>query len=200
MAQVSLKKGESNKVSLKKAAPALKEFRLEFSWKSGGKLDLDASALVCRRDATGAPKLTRVDDIVFYGNKVSSDRAVFAGEDQRDGTGEMETIDGTLDKIGADKDEVALILTIDDNTVNKSQTFGQANEGELRLINAETNDVILTFDFLSDDVKDNNIIHVGSLIREADGWVVVGYGLGFYHKDGILFALLQFGAENSWFK
>lgn len=200
MNKISLVKGEANKVSLKKVAPSLKEFKVNFHWTSGGKLDLDASALVCRRDAKGTPKLTRVDDIVFYGNKVSSDRAIFAGEDVRDGNGEMENIDGILAKISEDKDEVAFILTIDDPTANKSQTFGSATSGKFELVNGETGDVILDFDFLTDELKDKNIAHVASLVRESDGWKVVGHGVGYYHEDGILSALLQFGASKDWFE
>lgn len=55
--KISLKKGSSEKVSLKKIAPALKRIRLEFSWKSNEKLDLDVSALICRHNASGLPEL-----------------------------------------------------------------------------------------------------------------------------------------------
>lgn len=200
MSKISLKKGNANKLSLKKVAPSLNNFRLEFSWMSGSKLDLDASALVCRRDSQGIPKLQRVEDVVFYNNKVDSARCVFAGEDQRDGTGDLETIEGILSKIPEDKDEIALILTIDDNTANTSQTFSLASEGKFELINADNGDVILDFDFLADDVKNSNILHVASIVREDDGWKVVGYGNGLYSKDGIAYALAQFGAESSWFE
>ncbi|MCX7557790.1 TerD family protein, partial [Xanthomonadaceae bacterium JHOS43] len=114
--KISLKKGSSEKISLKKVAPALKELRLEFSWKSDSKLDLDVSALVCRHNAAGNPEMLSARHLVCYANKFDPERSTFAGDDVRDGTGSMEQIDITLAKISPDAQEIAFVLTIDDDT------------------------------------------------------------------------------------
>ena len=200
MTKLSLEKGKSNKLSLKKVAPLLKELRVEFSWKSGGKLDLDASVLICRQNADGVPTLRKPDQIAFYGQKITGDMSVKLGEDVRDGNGELETADIYLDRVDPQDNEIALIMTIDDGSANKSQTFGLASEGKFTLFNKETDEAILEFDFVGDDTANLNVIHVGSILREDDGtWSVVNYGTGKHTKDGILGALLMFGADSNWF-
>lgn len=200
MAKLNLEKGKSNKLSLKKVAPLLKELRVEFSWKSGGKLDLDASVLVCRQNADGAPVLRKPEQIGFYGQKITGDMSVKLGEDIRDGSGELETADIYLDRVDPQDNEIALIMTIDDNSANKIQTFGLASEGKFTLFNKETDEAILEFDFVGTDTSQLNIIHVGSILREQDGsWSVVNIGQGIHSKEGILAALKMFGANPDWF-
>lgn len=200
MAKLNLEKGKSNKLSLKKVAPLLKELRVEFSWKSAGKLDLDASVLVCRQNAEGFPVLRESEQVAFYGQKITGDMSIKLGKDRRDGDGELETADIYLDRVDPQDNEIALIMTIEDNSANKSQTFGLASEGKFILFNKETDEAILEFDFVGSDTAQLNIIHVGSIIREEDGsWSVVNIGQGKYSKDGILEALKMFGAKDDWF-
>lgn len=201
MAKLNLEKGKSNKLSLKKVAPLLKELRVEFSWKSAGKLDLDASIFICRQNELGEPIIRESEQAAFYNQKITGDMSVKLGDDVRDGTGQLETADIYLDRVDPQDNEVALIMTIEDNSANKSKTFGLASEGTFTLFNKETDEAILEFNFVGDDTAPLNVIHVGSILREKDGsWSVVNYGLGRYTKDGIRAAFDMFGAPESWFE
>ena len=195
--KISLKKGSSEKISLKKVAPALKELRLEFSWKSDSKLDLDVSALVCRHNAAGNPEMLSARHLVCYANKFDPERYTFAGDDVRDGTGSMEQIDITLAKISPDAQEIAFVLTIDDDTGLKR--FGHASEGMLKIFDSERNVEILDFDFLAPEVAGNTICHVASLVREDGEWKLKAYGVGKAGLD-ICDVVMAFGGKKEWYE
>ena len=194
--KISLKKGSSEKISLKKIAPLLKEIRLEFSWKSGGKLDLDVSALVCRHNAAGNPEMLSARHLVCYGNKFDPERSTFAGADVRDGTGEMEQIDVALEKISPNADEIAFVITIDDETGRAR--LGNAEAGMLKIFDSERNVEILDFDFLAPEVAGNTICHVASLVREDGEWKLKAYGVGKAGMD-ICDVVAAFGGDVSWY-
>lgn len=194
--KISLKKGSTEKISLKKIAPLLKEIRLEFSWKSSSKLDLDVSAVICRHNASGNPEMLSARHLVCYGNKVDPERSTFAGDDVRDGTGNLEQIDVTLDKISQNADEVAFVITIDDETGQKR--LGHASEGMLKIFDAERNVEILDFDFLAPEVAGNTICHVASLVREDGEWKLKAYGVGKAGMD-ICDVVVAFGGDVNWF-
>lgn len=199
MAKVSLKKGNSEKVSLRKVAPLLKKILMRFNWTSDVKLDLDCSALLCRNDAKGYPEVIDVRHIVFYAptNGFDPSRSVFYGGDVRDGTGDFETIDINLETLPEDVTEIPFVLTIDDDS--DSLTFGNATSGLLELVNMETNETVLDFNFLEKEHAGRSIIHVASLKRsDTGGWDIVGVGAG---KSGsILDAFTAFGADPEWFE
>lgn len=199
MTKIALKKGTSNKIQLRKVAPALKKVLMKFNWTSDVKLDLDCSAILCRNDANGFPKVLSPQHLVFYAptNAFDPSRSVFYGGDVRDGTGDFETIDINLETIPEEVTEIAFVLTIDD--ASGKQTFGHATSGVLELLNQETDDVILTFDFLDAAHNQKTIIHVASLKRNAtEGWEVEGFGSGL--SGSILDAFLAFGASSDWFE
>lgn len=195
--KISLKKGSSEKISLKKLAPSLKEIRLEFSWKSAQKLDLDVSALICRHNASGTPEMLSARHLVCYAQKVDPERSTFAGDDVRDGTGNLEQIDVTLDKISDKADELAFVITIDDETGQKR--LGHATEGMLKIFDAERNVEILDFDFLAPEVAGNTICHVASLIREDGEWKLKAYGVGKAGMD-ICDVVSAFGGDPTWYE
>lgn len=195
--KISLKKGSSEKVSLKKIAPALKRIRLEFSWKSNEKLDLDVSALICRHNASGLPELLSPRHLVCYAQKFDPERSTFAGEDVRDGVGQMEQIDVTLDNISAEAQEIAFVVTIDDETGKKR--LGHATEGFLKIFDDERNVELLDFDFLAPELAGNTICHVASLVREDSEWKLKAYGVGKAGLD-IYDVVKAFGAGDDWFE
>lgn len=194
--KVSLKKGSSEKVSLKKIAPALKRIRLEFSWKSDAKLDLDVSALICRHNAAGNPELLSSKHFVCYAQKFDPERSTFAGADVRDGTGQMEQLDVTLDSISPDATEIAFVLTIDDESGQKR--LGHATSGMLKIFDDERGTELLDFDFLTPEVAGNTICHVASLVREDGEWKLKAYGVGKAGLD-IYDVVLAFGGQADWF-
>lgn len=199
MEKVTLKKGTSTKVALKKIAPSLKKVLMRFNWTSDVKLDLDCSALLCRTSAKGYPVVDDVRNIVFYApsNAFDPSRSVFYGGDVRDGTGDFETIDVNLETVPEDITEIPFIMTIDDAT--GKLTFGNATSGVLEMVNMETNETILTFNFLEAEHAGRKMLHVASLKRSANGgWDIEGVGVG---RDGdILDAFLAFGGQRDWFE
>ena len=194
--KISLKKGASEKISLKKIAPALKEVRLEFSWKSNEKLDLDVSALICRHNAAGTPEILSARHLVCYAQKLDPERSTFAGDDVRDGTGNMEQIDVMLDKVSDKAEEIAFVITIDDETGKKR--LGHATEGMLKIFDAENNVEILNFDFLAPEIAGNTICHVASLLREGGDWKLKPYGVGKAGMD-ICDVVIAFGGDAAWY-
>lgn len=194
--KISLKKGSSEKISLRKIAPLLKKIRLEFSWKSSTKLDLDVSGVICRHNAAGNPEMLSARHLVCYGNKFDPERSTFAGDDVQDGTGNLEQIDVTLDNISPNAQEVAFVLTIYDESGQKR--FGHATEGMLKIFDAERNVEILDFDFLSPEVAGNTICHVASLVLEDGDWKLKPYGVGKAGLD-ICDVVEAFGGDRNWF-
>lgn len=199
MAKISLKKGSTNKISLKKSAPLLRKIRVEFSWTSNSKLDLDASALLCRKDSNGAAQIISEKHMVFYaqGCQFDQSKSVFYGGDVRDGSGDKETIEINLETLPSDIEIIPLILSIDDPR-DQGLTFGNATGGLLKIINAETDEEILDFDFLADDLKNLSIIHVANIEVNGGDWNVEGVGVG--GVGGILDAFMMFGASADWFE
>lgn len=195
--KISLKKGSTEKISLRKIAPSLKEIRLEFSWKSGVKLDLDVSAVICRHNAAGKPEILSDRHLVCYGNKFDPERSTFAGDDVRDGTGNLEQIDVTLAKISPNADEIAFVITIDDETGQKR--LGHATEGMLKIFDAERNVEILDFDFLAPELAGNTICHVASLLREDGEWKLKALGVGKAGMD-ICDVVAAFGGDPAWYE
>lgn len=195
--KISLKKGSTDKISLKKISPTLKNLRLEFSWKSDHKLDLDVSALVCRHNAEGKPEMLSARHLVCYANKVDPEKAVFAGDDVRDGNGKMEMIEVFLDKVTPTAKEIAFVLTIDDDTGSKR--FGHASEGILKIFDADRNVEVLDFDFLAPEVAGNSICQVASLLLEDGEWKLKALGVGKAGLD-LCDVIAAFGGDLSWFE
>lgn len=197
-AKISLKKSDG-KISLKKVSPALKKVRLEFSWKSKVKLDADASALVCGYNAQQKPVMLGAQYLICYAIPADPERAVIAGADVRDGTGDKESITVDLNKVNTRAEEIPFILTIDGSPAN-GQSFGQMSEGKVTIFNDETNEALVDFDFSPDSFSNNeSLVHVASLFRSADNWELQGFGTGIQGQD-IYGAVDLFGGNSSeWY-
>ena len=109
----------------------------------------------------------------------------------------MEQIDITLAKISPDAQEIAFVLTIDDDTGLKR--FGHASEGMLKIFDSERNVEILDFDFLAPEVAGNTICHVASLVREDGEWKLKAYGVGKAGLD-ICDVVMAFGGKKEWYE
>ena len=199
MAKLNLNKNETKKLNLVKNGVELKNLRVEFFWKSQGKLDLDASIFICRLNAEGKPIIHNSEQIAFYNQKITSDRSVKLGADVQDGTEDLETAEIYTDLVDKDHDAIAFVLTIDDKTPNKVKTFGNADSGKFTLFNADNNEIILEYDFVGEDTASWNVLHVGTLVKDNGKWAMENYGEGLYTQDGIMEAMKLFGAPNSWF-
>lgn len=193
--KVSLKKSDG-KVSLKKTTTRiLKTIRLEFGWKASVKLDADVSAFVL----DGNQAMLGPEYLVFFHQKISPDMAVMAGPDVRDGTGEKEKIFVNLGKVTDRAQEIAFILTIDEDQ-SQAKHFGVLTEADVIIYDDETNDVLVEFKFDSSTFQNGeSLVHAASLFRGANGWEVQGFATGTPNAD-LTSAVTLFRGDLSWFK
>lgn len=198
-AKISLKKSDG-KISLKKVAPALKNIRLEFSWKSKVKLDADASALVCGYNAQQKPVMLGAQYLICYAIPADPERAVIAGADVRDGTGDKESITVDLNKVNARAEEIPFILTIYGSPGN-GQSFNDMTEGKVTIFNDETNEALVDFDFNPENfVNNESLVHVASLFRSSDTWELQGFGTAMPSQDLFSATALFGGKPEEWYE
>jgi len=192
--KLSLKKSDG-RVSLKKAtARVLKTVRLEFGWRANVALDADVSAFVL----DGNSAMLGPEYLIFFHQKLSPDMAVMAGPDIQDATGEKEKIFVNLDKITDRAQEIAFILTIDENK-SQSKHFGALTEADVTIYDDETGDVLVEFKFDSSTFQNGeSLIHAASLFRGNDGWEIQGFATG---KPGLDLegAITLFKGDRNWF-
>lgn len=197
-AKISLKKS-SGKISLKKEFPALNKLRVEFSWKTQVKLDADASAFVCSNDAEGKPVMISPYHMVSYANPADTERAVIAGPDVRDGTGDKEVLTVDISRVHPDAKEIAFVLTIDESKRN-GLNFGLVEDGAFQIFNDETNELLVDYGFVeSKFTNKESLIHVASLFNDGQGWAVQAFGSAKPNAD-IYDAVTLFGGEKSWYE
>lgn len=192
--KLSLKKSDG-KVSLKKAtARILKTIRLEFGWRASVALDADVSAFIL--DGNGA--MLGPEYLIFFHQKLCPNMAVMAGPDVQDATGEKEKIYVNLDKVTDRAQEIAFVLTIDENK-SQSKHFGVLTEADVTIYDDETNDVLVEFKFDSSTFQNGeSLIHAASLYRGKDGWEIQGFAKGTPGVD-LTGAVKIFKGDLNWF-
>lgn len=192
--KVSLKKSDG-KIPLKKTTSRiLKSIRLEFGWKASVALDADVSAFVL----DGNSAMLGGEYLVFFGQKISPDMAVMAGPDVRDGTGEKEKIFVNLDKVTSKAQEIAFVLTIDEDK-SQAKHFGVLTEADVIIYDDETDDILVEFKFDSSTFQNGeSLVHAASLYRGANGWEVQGFATGRPNMD-LTGAVTLFKGDLSYF-
>lgn len=190
---------KGGRINLAKEAPSLKKVRIALGWKpnpfdTGEQFDLDASVFVCK-DVGGESKLVDNDHLVFYGNTQEPTKAVLHHGDNRtgDAEGDDEVIDVILDQLPAIVNELSIIVTIYDADGRK-QNFGQVSNSYVRLLDADTNAVLATYD-LEDDFSSETAVQFGSLYRKDAGWAFKAVGAGF--KKGLADFVVAYGGTVS---
>jgi len=191
---INLEKGA--RINLSKDAPELKRVRIGLGWDankfdSGTEFDLDASAFVCKMDASGAPKLLSDDYFVFYGSthispdgfKSSPDNAVRHSGDNRTGAGDGddETMTVDLAALTADASEISIIVTIH-KADERRQNFGQVSNSYIKLYDDETGKEIAKY-ALEDEFSTETAVQFGSLYKKDGHWLFKAVGAGF--KKGL---------------
>jgi tellurium resistance protein TerD len=186
---ISLNKG--GRLSLDKEAPGLKKVLIGLGWDAratdGVDFDLDASAFMLNADG----KVRSEADFIFYNQLKSVCGSVQHTGDNLTGAGEGddETIMIDLDRVPADVQKIAFIVTIHDAETRK-QNFGQVNNAYIRLVNAETNVAVARYDLVEDASTETAMIF-GELYRHSGEWRFTAVGQGY--AGGLAAMCRQYG-------
>ena len=181
---ISLNKGGN--VSLTKEAPGLKSIRVGLGWDvrltEGAAFDLDASAFML--NAQG--KVRSDADMIFYNNLKSVDGSVEHMGDNLTGAGEGddEVINVALDKIPADVEKLAFVITIHEAETRK-QNFGMVSKAFARIVNDVGGTELARFD-LTEDMSTETAMIVGEVYRHANEWKFRAVGQGYAGGLGAL--------------
>jgi tellurium resistance protein TerD len=174
MLGVSLKKGES--VNLTKKAPALRKMMIGLGWevRNGNPLDLDASLFMLNKHG----KTPNNNYFVFYNNLKSPDGAVIHTGDNRTGIGDGddEMILANLHLINQDVSEILVLVTIHESEQRRHH-FGLLKEAYIRIVDAETQKEVLTFD-LDEGFPMHSEVEFGRLQKINNEWHFKASGQG----------------------
>ena len=175
---INLSKGQ--KVDLTKGNASLKHIMVGLGWDvnafdSGSDFDLDASAFMC--GANG--KCPTEKEFVFYGNLEHPSGAVKHQGDNLtgEGDGDDEQIFVDLKAIPESVDKIAFTVTIYE-AQERRQNFGQVSNAYIRIVDEDTNQELIRYDF-GEDFSIETAIVVGELYRHNGEWKFNAIGSGF---------------------
>lgn len=178
---ISLQKG--GKLSLAKAAPAMRKALIGLGWKeqTAGGPDFDLDASVFMLSAIG--KCKNEKQFVFYGQMNSLDGSINHEGDERTGgnEGDDERIHADLERVPLDVEELSVVVTIHDAAVRR-QNFGMVDKAYIRIVDAETQAEVARYD-LTEDFSTEDAVIVASLSRVRGGWEFKAIGEG--HSRGL---------------
>ena len=173
---ISLNKGGN--VSLTKEAPGLKNIRVGLGWDvrltEGAAFDLDASVFMLNP----AGKVRSDADMIFYNNLKSVDGSVEHLGDNLTGVGEGddEVVNVALDKIPAEVEKLAFVITIHEAEARK-QNFGMVSKAFARIVNDVGGTELARFD-LTEDMSTETAMIVGEVYRHGNEWKFRAVGQG----------------------
>jgi tellurium resistance protein TerD len=173
---ISLSKGGN--VSLTKEAPGLKNIRVGLGWDvrltEGAAFDLDASVFMLNP----AGKVRSDADMIFYNNLKSVDGSVEHLGDNLTGVGEGddEVINVALDKVPAEVEKLAFVITIHEAETRK-QNFGMVSKAFARIVNDVGGTELARFD-LTEDMSTETAMIVGEVYRHTNEWKFRAVGQG----------------------
>lgn len=183
---INLTKG--GRINLTKEAPSLTLVKFDLGWKenafdTGADFDLDASAFVCKVDASGNSVLLGDDYMVFYNQLTDPSGAIsHSGDNKIGGSDVCETITVDLAKLASDArvqnvGEISFIVTIHE-AIERKQNFGQVSNSFISLRDGVTNKELARYD-LEDSFSNETAVQFGSLVKKDGSWVFKAVGAGF---------------------
>lgn len=176
---VSLVKGQ--KVSLSKDAPNVTDYLVGLGWDANKKkglfsspFDLDASAFMLRDG-----KLRSDDDIIYFGNKKSSDYPIWHHGDNLtgEGDGDDEQITVKLDKLDSDVDRIVFVVNIYDSVLRR-QTFGDVKNAFIRLVDDNCGKELFRYDLSDGSVSDTAALIFAEIYKHNGEWKFNAIGEG----------------------
>lgn len=188
---VSLKKGEN--VSLSKTDPTLKNVLISLGWDArasdGADFDLDASLFMVGENG----KVAGDDWFIFYNQLHSPCGSVEHTGDNRTGAGDGddEAIKVALEKVPANIYSLVIAVTIHDAEARR-QNFGMVRDAFVRLVNADSDQEVLSFD-LSEDYSTETAMVFGEIYRRGGEWKFRAVGQGY--AGGLYSLCMQHGVN-----
>ena len=189
---ISLQKGQ--KVSLTKDNPGLKNVVVGLGWDvnafdTGGDFDLDAAAFLL----TDTGKVSKSEDLVFYGNlSHPSGSVVHQGDNLTGiGDGDDEQIKIDLSKVPDNITKIAFTVTIYEPE-QRRQNFGQVNNAFIRIYNADNGEEMLRYD-LGEDFSIETAAVFGELYKNGSEWKFNAIGSGF--QGGLAALCANYGVD-----
>lgn len=189
---INLQKGQ--KVSITKGNPGLQNVVVGLGWDvnqfdTGGDFDLDTAAFLL----TGAGKVSRPEDFVFFGNLTHPTNSVKHLGDNLTGAGDGddEQIKINLGLIPAEIEKIAFTVTIYDAEI-RHQNFGQVNNAYIRIYDEANGTEILRYD-LGEDFSIETAAVFGELYKNGGEWKFNAIGSGY--QGGLAALCANFGVE-----
>jgi tellurium resistance protein TerD len=186
---VSLTKGGN--ISLSKTDPTLKNLIVGLGWDArptdGADFDLDASAFMVKEDG----KVRSDNDFIFYNQTKSTCGSIEHTGDNRTGAGDGddEAVIVLLDKIPADIQRVAFVVTIHEAEARK-QNFGQVSKAYVRVVNKDSSSELARYD-LSEDASIETAMVFGEIYKHGTEWKFKAVGQGY--AGGLAALARQYG-------
>lgn len=163
---ISLKKNSG--INLEKG---LKNLILTVSWDT--KMDIDIHALLLTDGRAGED-----EDFIFYGNLEHPSGAVIHSGDIKDGSKAVgvddEFITINLDELPPVKNQLLLSASIH-NAVNRGHHFGKATNAVCKLIDKDTNEVLVEY-ALDQDLIGEHCAKIAKLTKEGSVWRFTALG------------------------
>ena len=188
---LTLSKGQN--LSLTKTDPGLTKVLVGLGWDErqtdGAEFDLDASAFMLLESG----KVRSEADFIFYNQMDSTCGSVHHTGDNRtgEGDGDDEAIKVDLSKIPTEIQKIAITVTIE-KFEERKQSFGQAANAFIRIVNDETNNEVVRYD-LTEDYSTETAMVFGELYRHAGEWKFRAVGQGY--NGGLNAMCAQYGVN-----
>jgi tellurium resistance protein TerD len=184
---VNLQKGQ--RVDLTKGNAGLSKITVGLGWdavqKSGGflkgligkpaaNIDCDASAIMLNSN----DKLSRKEDLVYFGNLKSLCGSVQHSGDNLtgDGDGDDEQIVVELSKVPANINKIVFVVNIY-ACVDRRQDFGMIRNAFIRIVNNSNNQELVKFN-LSENYAGKTALFAGEIYRNNQEWKFAAIGEG----------------------
>ncbi|MCD5406225.1 MAG: TerD family protein [Desulfotomaculum sp.] len=137
-------------------------------------VDCDASILMLNTDS----KLTRKEDLIYYGNlKSSCDSVQHTGDNLTgEGEGDDEQVIIELSRIPANIHKLVFVVNIYD-CQRRKQDFGLIQNAFIRVVNKSNNQELIKFN-LSDDYAGLTTLITGEIYRHNNEWKFNAIGQG----------------------
>ena len=198
---INLQKGQ--RISLTKEAPGLRRLMCGLGWDVAGSqywglrrvfgngedFDLDASVF-CLNDRG---RVSRGEDVVYYGNLRHSSGAIVHGGDNLtgEGDGDDEQIFIDLPKIPQDIVRLAITVNIYDCRARR-QDFQQVKNAFVRLVDRATQKELARYNLSGENYHGMTGMMMAQIYRSPQGWQLEAVGQGL-HVNGLDAIARSFG-------
>lgn len=169
MSVVSLQKGSTvnlsktnQTISLKKGGSGnLTSLHVGLGWDVHRNVSVDLDAFIVQQDSNG-----NVFDTIYYGQKMSHDKAIVHQGDNLTGEGEGddEVIKIDLTKLNPKTEKLFVAVNIYQCRIK----FDQIENAFIRILNNQTQDVLMQYN-LSKDSGSNYALIMGEIVKNTDG-------------------------------